>query len=85
MKKLLIICLLLCGCSKSQMFLRYQYDVALQNLPACSKVHAINNIYITYSLVEEDTNNVYFSHTNFYRAHYAADGRIFRTVKINER
>ena len=67
------------------MFLRYQYDVALQNLPPCSKVHAINNVYITYSLVEEDTNNVYFSHTNFYKAHYAADGKIFRTVKTDAR
>ena len=66
------------------MFLRYQYETALKNLPPCSKIHSINNDYITYSLVEDNTNNVYFSNTNFYKAYYSADGKIYKTVLINK-
>ena len=82
MKKLICLLLLCTGCKHSTMFLRYQYDVALQNLPPCSKVHKVNNEYITYSLVEESTNNVYFSHTNYYKAYYSSEGKIYKTVPV---
>ena len=46
MKRLIIIIALLCsGCS---MFLRYQYQVALRNLPPNTRVVDIDNAYITY-------------------------------------
>jgi len=79
MKNLLIIALLATGCT-SGMYLRYNYNKALQNLPACSKVHAINNDYITFSMVESSTNNVYTVYTNYYRAYYSMDGKITRIV-----
>jgi len=86
MKKLLLITLLLCtGCSGTSMFLRYSYNRALENLPPCSKVHAINNKYITYSMIENTTNNVYFSITNYYKAYYTVDGDVYKTVKTNAR
>lgn len=80
MKNLLIIALLSTGCT-SGMLLRYSYNRALETLPPCSKVHAINNEYITYSMVENSTNNVYTTYTNFYRAYYNCDGKITKIVK----
>ena len=80
MKKLLIIALLSTGCT-SGMYLRYSYNKALERLPQCSRVHAINNDYITYSLVESSTNNVYTVYTNYYRAYYNVDGKITKTTK----
>ena len=80
MKNLLIIVLLCTGCV-SGMYLRYSYNRALENLPDCSTVHAINNRYITYSMVENSTNSVYTVHTNYYRAYYNTDGKIINTTK----
>lgn len=80
MKKLLIIALLTTGCT-SGMLLRYNYNKALETLPPCSKVHAINNDYITYSMIEQSTNNVYTVYTNYYRAYYNVDGKIIKTIK----
>jgi hypothetical protein len=80
MKKLLIIALLCTGCS-SGMLLRYSYNRALETLPPCSRVHAINNNYITYSMVENSTNSVYTVYTNYYRAYYNCDGKIIKTIK----
>lgn len=80
MKKLLIIALLTTGCT-SGMLLRYNYNKALERLPQCSRVHAINNDYITYSMIEESTNNVYTVYTNYYRAYYNVDGKIIKTIK----
>ncbi len=80
MKKLLIIALLTTGCT-SGMLLRYNYNKALERLPQCSKVHAINNDYITYSMIEQSTNNVYTVYTNYYRAYYNVDGKIIKTIK----
>ncbi len=82
MKKLLIIALLSTGCT-SGMLLRYSYNKALENLPPCSKVHAINNDYITYSMIEESTNSVYVINTNYYKAYYTTEGSIYKTVKTN--
>lgn len=85
---------LLTGCSG--MFLRYTYEPALQSLPDCSKVHAINNEYITYSKVEPKLmtvsdikgniiyTNYVISVTNFYRAYYGSEGRIYKTVLHTE-
>lgn len=84
MKNLLIIALLTTGCT-SGMYLRYNYTKTLQALPPCSKIHVINNKYITYSMVEQSTNNVYTVDTNFYKAYYTCDGSIFKTVKIDAR
>jgi len=84
MKKLLIIALLATGCT-SGMYLRYSYNKALERLPQCSRVHAINNNYITFSMIEESTNNVYTSHTNYYRAYYSVDGKLVKITKIDER
>lgn len=91
MKKLSIIIALLCtGCTG--MFLRYSYEPALKSLPDCSKVHAINNDYITYSKVEPKVEtkidvlghivytNYVISVTNFYRAYYGTEGNIYKTV-----
>jgi len=64
MKNLLIIALLSTGCT-SGMYLRYSYNRTLEALPPCSRVHAINNRYITYSLVENSTNSVYTVYTNY--------------------
>lgn len=80
MKKLLIIALLTTGCT-SGMLLRYNYNKALERLPQCSRVHAINNDYITYSMIEQSTNNVYTVYTNYYRAYYNVDGKIIKTIK----
>ena len=80
MKSLLIATLLFTGCT-SGMYLRYSYNRALENLPACSTVHAINNRYITYSMVENSTNSVYTVYTNYYRAYYNTDGKIINTTK----
>ena len=80
MKKLLIIALLCTGCT-SGMLLRYSYNRALETLPHCSRVHAINNNYITYSMIEQSTNNVYIIYTNYYRAYYTTDGDIIKTTK----
>jgi len=80
MKKLLIIALLSTGCT-SGMYLRYNYTKTLQALPPCSRVHSINNNYITYSMVEQLTNNVYTSQTNYYKAYYNCDGKITKTIK----
>ena len=80
MKSLLIIVLLFTGCT-SGMYLRYSYNRALENLPDCSKVHAINNEYITYSMIVPSTNTVYKIYTNYYRAYYTADGKIIKTTK----
>ncbi len=82
MKKLLIIALLSTGCTGG-MLLRYSYNRALENLPPCSKVHAINNDYITYSMIEESTNSVYVINTNYYKAYYTTEGSIYKTVKTN--
>jgi hypothetical protein len=79
MKNLLIILLLCTGCT-SGMYLRYSYNKALENLPLCSRVHAINNDYITYSMIENSTNSVYVIHTNYYRAYYNMGGRIIKTT-----
>ena len=80
MKSLLIMVLLSTGCT-SGMYLRYSYNRALENLPPCSRVHAINNDYITYSMIVNSTNSVYVIHTNYYRAYYTADGKIIKTTK----
>ena len=80
MKNLLIATLLFTGCT-SGMYLRYSYNRALETLPPCSRVHAINNRYITYSMVENSTNSVYTVHTNYYRAYYNTDGKIINTTK----
>ena len=80
MKSLLIATLLFTGCT-SGMYLRYSYNRALENLPDCSKVHTINNMYITYSMIEPSTNNVYKIYTNYYRAYYNIDGKIINTTK----
>lgn len=93
MKKLSIIITLLCtGCSG--IFLRYDYPSALQSLPDCSKVHAINNDYITYSKVEGKVEtkldlfghtvytNYVISVTNFYKAYYSSEGEIYKTVPV---
>ena len=82
MKKLLIIALLSTGCT-SGMYLRYNYNKALERLPQCSKVHSINNKYITYSMIEQSTNNVYTLHTNIYQAYYNCDGVIYKIVKTD--
>ena len=82
MKKLLIIALLSTGCT-SGMLLRYSYNRALESLPSCSRVHAINNNYITYSMIENSTNSVYVVHTNYYRAYYNCDGKIIKTTSNN--
>lgn len=96
MKKLTVIiaALLLSGCSG--MFLRYTYEPALQSLPDCSKVHAINNKYITYSRIEPKVitkSNIEFnitytnyvsSVTNIYHAYYTSDGKIYKTVLSTE-
>ena len=79
MKNLLIILLLCTGCT-SGMYLRYSYNKALENLPLCSRVHAINNDYITYSMIENSTNSVYTVYTNYYRAYYNCDGKIIKTT-----
>jgi hypothetical protein len=80
MKNLLITTLLFTGCT-SGMYLRYSYNRALESLPDCVRVHAINNRYITYSMVENSTNSVYTVHTNYYRAYYNCDGKIINTTK----
>ena len=80
MKSLLIATLLFTGCT-SGMYLRYSYNRALETLPKCSTVRAINNRYITYSMVENSTNSVYTVHTNYYRAYYNTDGKIIKTTK----
>jgi hypothetical protein len=80
MKSLLIATLLFTGCT-SGMYLRYSYNRALETLPNCSRVHAINNRYITYSMIEPSTNSVYVIHTNYYRAYYTTDGKISKTTK----
>jgi hypothetical protein len=80
MKNLLIIALLSTGCI-SGMYLRYSYNRALENLPPCSRVHAINNDYITYSMIENSTNSVYVVKTNYYRAYYNTGGKIINTTK----
>ena len=80
MKSLLIATLLFTGCT-SGMYLRYSYNRALEKLPNCSRVHAINNRYITYSMIENSTNSVYVIHTNYYRAYYNCDGKIIKTTK----
>ena len=80
MKSLLIATLLFTGCT-SGMYLRYNYNRALEALPPCSTVHAINNRYITYSMIENSTNSVYVIHTNYYRAYYNTDGKISKTTK----
>lgn len=80
MKNLLIIALLSTGCT-SGMYLRYSYNRALENLPPCSRVHAINNDYITYSMIEDSTNSVYVVKTNYYRAYYNTGGKIINTTK----
>ena len=80
MKNLLIVLLLGTGCT-SGMYLRYSYNRALENLPLCSRVHAINNDYITYSMIENSRNSVYVVHTNYYRAYYNCDGKIINTIK----
>ena len=73
----------MCDGCETGMFLRYSYNRALEKLPPCSKVHAINNNYITYSMIEQSTNNVYTLHTNVYQAYYNCDGVIYKIVKIN--
>jgi hypothetical protein len=80
MKSLLIATLLFTGCT-SGMYLRYSYNRALETLPNCSRVHAINNRYITYSMIENSTNSVYTVYTNYYRAYYTTDGKISKTTK----
>jgi hypothetical protein len=80
MKSLLIATLLFTGCT-SGMYLRYSYNRALETLPNCSRVHAINNRYITYSMIEPSTNSVYTVYTNYYRAYYNCDGKIIKTTK----
>ena len=82
MKSLLIATLLFTGCT-SGMYLRYSYNRTLEALPPCSRVHAINNRYITYSLVENSTNSVYTVYTNYYRAYYNCDGKIIKTTPNN--
>jgi hypothetical protein len=82
MKKLLIIALLSTGCT-SGMLLIYSYNRALETLPPYSRVHAINNRYITYSMIENSTNSVYVVHTNYYRAYYNCDGKIIKTTPNN--
>ena len=82
MKKLLFITLLCAGC-ETGMFLRYSYNRALENLPPCSKVHSINNNYITYSMIQESTNNVYTVYTNYYNAYYTSEGTIYKTIKAD--
>ena len=72
--------MLFTGCT-SGMYLRYSYNKALERLPQCSRVHAINNDYITFSMIEQSTNNVYTVHTNYYRAYYNCDGKIVKTTK----
>ena len=80
MKSLLIATLLFTGCT-SGMYLRYSYNRALETLPKCSTVRAINNRYITYSMIENSTNSVYTVYTNYYRAYYNTDGKIINTTK----
>ncbi len=80
MKSLLIATLLFTGCT-SGMYLRYSYNRALETLPKCSTVRAINNEYITYSMIEQSTNNVYIIYTNYYKAYYNVSGDITKTTK----
>jgi len=80
MKSLLIATLLFTGCT-SGMYLRYSYNRALETLPKCSTVRAINNRYITYSMIEHSTNNVYVIYTNYYKAYYNVSGDITKTTK----
>jgi len=80
MKSLLIATLLFTGCT-SGMYLRYSYNRALETLPKCSTVRAINNKYITYSMIEQSTNNVYIIYTNYYKAYYNVSGNITKTTK----
>ena len=89
----IIIATIVAGC-ESGMFLRYSYNKALESLPACSKIHQINNSYITYSILEalpsETTNlntNVLYDdyNTNYYNAYYTAEGDIYKIIKINEK
>ena len=80
MKSLLIATLLFTGCT-SGMYLRYSYNRALETLPKCSTVRAINNRYITYSMIEPSTNNVYVIYTNYYKAYYNVSGDITKTTK----
>ncbi len=67
MKIGLFIIFLLTGCS----FLRYNYEVAVASIPRESQVRKITNDYVEYGL----TNLVY-------RAYYACDGKIYKTVII---
>ncbi len=80
MKSLLIATLLFTGCTGG-MYLRYSYNRALETLPKCSTVRAINNRYITYSMIEQSTNNVYIIYTNYYKAYYNVSGDITKTTK----
>jgi hypothetical protein len=78
---ILSIATLLVGCKG--IYLRYTYECALQSLPECSRVQAINNDYITYSVVEPKTTNKsdYINLvTNLYQAHYTSNGKIYKTV-----
>lgn len=36
-------------------------------------------------MIENTTNNVYFSITNYYKAYYTVDGDGYKTVKTNAR
>lgn len=69
---------LLMGCASSTMFLRYTYEPVFTQLPPCSRVISINNDFVTYSSTEGEFNTV----TNYYRAYYSTEGKVYKTVHI---
>ena len=94
MKKLsLIVLSLLCG---GCVFLRYNYQAALSNIPPNARVLRVNNSYIEYRLIETvecdhlqyiypipQTFTNYTIQTNIYKAYYVSDtGKIYTTRKV---
>jgi hypothetical protein len=81
MKKLLLLTLLIviqCGCS----ILRYNFELALNQIPKTAIVTKITNDYIEYNEYITNTANVNFLKTNIYRAYYYVDGKIYETKQI---
>jgi hypothetical protein len=71
---------LLLGCTSSTMFLRYTYEPVFAQLPPCSRVVKINNESVTYYLLEGEFSNT----TNYYKAFYTIDGKVYKVQHINK-
>lgn len=76
MKKFIILLIFLVGCVNLPKFLlRYNYQIAIKNLPPHLKIIATNNSYILFVSDYGITN----------RAYYSIDGKIIRTeCKISD-